>query len=870
MDSSNTVGATGDKASLASTSGKNTAPTSGDKLAENTRICTLADLKPGESGTIINIEASCTASSHRRRRLMEMGFCHNTTIKCIRVAPFGDPVEYRLRHYNISLRKHQARTIQVCTPATQHTEASKSLVLTPPEPIELTSEATIPATVALLGNPNCGKTSLFNRLTGLRQKVANYAGVTVTKTTGQCHIKKQQCTLIDLPGTYSLAPTSPDEQVTCDTLLGRRNDTDVPDCLLVILDAANLPHHLYILNEAIELGLPTVVALNMIDRAEHLGIQIDHTALSTYIGAPVIPVSAYTRVGIEQLRTALSQARVPHHPPAQHIPDLLSEAIDTAHAGISTAFTHTSKERSRLLTQRLICENDSIIRYAKNGDESLVVMVTEAQKKLAAAQIDPVATDIESRFEWVDAIMHTWVTTPSTNVGTQSQMHERLDRVLVHPVFGLIGFSAIMFAVFYTVFSVAAPLSDMVEEGIGTFSVWVCSFINPGAFYDLIHDGVFAGVGGVLVFIPQIALLFLLLSILEDSGYLARASFLMDRILSQVGLHGKSFIPLLSSHACAIPGIMAARSIGNTSDRLITMFVAPFMACSARLPVYTLLIAVFFASESALTQSLIFFGLYAFGIVAAFLTAYIGRKCTMHNSSQSFVLEFPAYKIPQLRAIARSMFDNAMHFVKKAGTIILAFSVLIWAALRYPEISLEDKQATIQEHGMSLAQWESIEQKAETSVEPAALNHYTAIQHAIEAKQTEESIAGIIGHSIEPLIAPMGFDWKIGIGLLGAFGAREVFVSTIGITYSLGSDTDEENTDLHAAIRADTRDDGTPLWTIPVVISLFIWFAIAMQCISTVAIMHKETGSWKWSLGQLVYMNGLAFILATIVYTTLS
>ncbi|MGH7215007.1 MAG: ferrous iron transport protein B, partial [Tepidisphaeraceae bacterium] len=441
---------------------------------------------------------------------------------------------------------------------------------------------------------------------------------------------------------------------------------------------------------------------------------------------------------------------------------------------------------------------------------------------------------------------------------------QKVDRILVHKVWGLLVFAAIMGALFFAIFWIADPMMGAMEEGVGALGSLVAPLLPEGPLQDMWTDGIVAGVGGILVFVPQIAMLFLFLAVLEDSGYLARAAFLMDRLLAKVGLHGKSFIPLLSSFACAIPGIMSARTIENRQDRLATIFVAPFMSCSARLPVYALLIGTFFAAYGAMTQAGIMLALYALGIVAAAGTAWVFKRSLLKGPATAFILEMPTYKLPQLGQVARTVWTNTWAFVAKAGTIIFCLSIILWAMAYYPRLpegraTEVEQQVRSSRSGISLQDfptpvrewWEKHEDKE--------------VQTALAAAQSEYSIAGRIGHFMEPAIRPLGYDWKMGVGLIGAFAAREVFVSTMGIIYSVG-DAEDDTEPLSAALQSDRYPDGRPVWTPVVAVSLLVWFVLAMQCMSTLAIVRRETGGWKWPVFMLVYMNALAYVVALVVY----
>ena len=789
-------------------------------------------------------------------------------------------------------------------------------------------------TVALAGNPNSGKTTLFNALTGLRQKVANYPGVTVEKKTGRCKLpphdgqEARWVDVIDLPGTYSLISRSPDEQIAMEVLRGLRADTPAPDVVVVVVDASNLQRNLYLVSQLIELGRPMVVALNMTDVAERRGLHVSAETLSRELGVPVVPVVGHKGKGIDNLKAAIDRAAVAPMPDWP-LPDVMREELLLVGGGLailhsdgngeepargragspSTGGAGSSPSRSdeplrqyQAIAERLLIGDRASDMAQIAGQEPVASLLHHATHRLQQLGIDPMQADVEAHYHWIEslasrAVAHVSIPAdPATltvsgrplDYATPQKKHftQKLDAVLIHKVWGLAIFAGIMAALFVAVFWVAAPMMDAMEGAVEWLGENTAGRLGEGPLRDLLLGGVFAGVGAVVVFVPQIAMLFLFLAIMEDSGYLARAAFLMDKLLSKVGLHGKSFIPMLSSFACAIPGIMATRTIENRKDRLATIFVAPFMSCSARLPVYFLLISLFFAQYSAFAQGAIMFSLYALGVVAAAVTAWFFKRSLLKGPTPAFILELPTYKLPQLSQVARQVWFNTKAFLVKAGTTIFCLSVILWALAYYPRLpearaavvaaeakaaaavkvdaeirahsddlnSLSQDDAWIRSELLTLAEFAA---KQEASIEEAA-------EAAVASEQLRYSLAGRFGHVVEPVIRPLGFDWKMGVGLVGAFAAREVFVSTMAIVYNAGSE--EETADLESAMRADTRPDGSPVWTPLVGVSLLIWFVLAMQCISTLAIVRRETGGWRWPIAMLLYMNGLAYVLCLIVY----
>jgi ferrous iron transport protein B len=786
------------------------------------------------------------------------------------------------------------------------------------DPVRPTASASAKSalTIALAGNPNSGKTTIFNALTGLRQKVANYPGVTVEKKVGRCWLKQlpglnsgaegSWAEIIDLPGTYSLISRSPDEQVAMEVLRGISPGTPAPDLVIVVVDASNLQRNLYLVSQLIELGRPLIVALNMMDVAERRGLHVSPQRLEKELGVPVIPLVGHKREGIEALKEAIVQARVAPLPdfelPEAMKMELMSVGRGLAQidsdapgssgvSGASGARGTSSVGSDEAAPRAWICRVDSdrrIDRYEAlaerliigdfAGDvtevakrEPVASLLSQAHQRLSQLGIDPMQADIEAHYRWIERVATRSAATleelasmgapaPKTLEYQAKTQHlsDKVDTIFMHRIWGFVVFGAIMALLFVSIFVFADPMMSAVENGIGWLGDIVAPVLPAGPIRDLWTDGIVAGVGGVVVFVPQIAILFLFLAILEDTGYLARAAFLMDRAFAKVGLHGKSFIPMLSSFACAIPGIMATRTIENRKDRLATIFVAPFMSCSARLPVYTLLIGTFFATFSAAARGGIMLACYALGIVAAAGTAWIFKRSFLKGPTPAFILEMPSYKVPQLSQVVRSVVVNTGAFLKKAGTIIFCLSVILWALAYYPRLPHSRSQA-IQ------AKWEAQHQEDMKHEDPNPDYYPQAAAHEVQSDQLRYSFAGRFGHLVEPVIRPLGFDWKMGVGLVGAFAAREVFVSTMGIVYSAG-DSEDDTSSLESAMIADTYPDGRPVWTPLVAISLLIWFVLAMQCMSTLAIVRRETGGWKWPMGMLLYMNALAYVVCLVVF----
>ena len=604
---------------------------------------------------------------------------------------------------------------------------------------------------ALVGNPNTGKTTLFNALTGLRQKVANYPGVTVEKKEGTGRDRHgNEFRLIDLPGAYSLDAKSPDEEVTCAVLQGERADTPRPDAVICLIDASNLERHFYLATQVMELGLPTIIVLNKTDEAAERGITIAAKKLEERLGVPVVPMQANARVGMEQLQVALSREEPP-----------------------------------------------------KPKWESME------------------GNDVAARYQKINALLEGTVARSDVERLTPT---DRWDRVLVHPVWGWVILLGILAGLFMTIFSVATYPMDWINAGFGWLGEQVKASMAAGDLRSLITEGIIGGVGGVLIFLPQILMLFFFIGLMENTGYLARVSFMMDRLMSGVGLSGKAFVPLLSSYACAIPGIMATRTMESARDRLITILVAPITSCSARLPVYLMLIALMLPIGNATQKALVLLGLYGLSILGVYAFAWVFNRTLEKTGETLMVLELPSYQSPSWREVLMQLLERGKIFLRRAGTVILGLSILLWALTTYPKSDSENA-----------------------------------------SEQLAHSAAGRMGKAIEPVIAPLGYDWKMGVGLVASFAAREVFVSTMSIIY-LGEDATGEGNTVREKMAKEKRADGTPAYNVRTCLSLLVFYVFAMQCLSTVAVTRRETNSWRWPIFQVVYLTGFAYIAALATY----
>lgn len=722
--------------------------------------------------------------------------------------------------------------------------------------------------VVLTGNPNCGKTTLFNAFTGLRAKVGNYAGVTVERKEGRLRgtPPHQPVTVLDLPGAYSLSPRSADEQIARDVLLHRLPDVPPPDLVVAVVDASNLERHLYFATQVAELGLPTVIALNMIDVAEQNGHEIDIRRLEEALGLPVFPMVASTGRGVDRLHahvvSSLSRSDVTPSTP-RRCP--LPPALDREVRQLAARLPGPPRSESASLSEALLLLGDDRPQTAAalHRDPGFAEALAAARAHLEQAGIDWRSSAIEARYGWVGHIHHQ-VTTERLAAGDTTS--DRIDRWVTHPVWGVVLFLLLIALMFQGIFTLAHWPMAALEHGVDWLGRLVESWIPPGDFQSLVVNGAIAGAGSVLVFLPQIVLLFVFIGLLEDTGYMARAAFLMDRLMSRVGLHGKSCIPLLSSFACAIPGILATRTIESQKDRLATMLVAPLMSCSARLPVYTLLIAACIPNRPFLgplrLPGLTLLAMYLLGILVALAVAWLLKRTLLRGEPPLLILELPPYRRPQLRQILWHVWERARLFIQNAGTIILGASICLWFLASYPRHAETTRRYN--HLRATVAQTAARYGDATPSVRASLDAQLAAINRQEAGERLRNSFAGHLGRIIEPAIAPLGFDWKIGIGIISSFAARELFVSTLSTVYNVGGGdpSDQQARALAGVLKSQTRPDGTPLYTVRTGLALMLFYVFALQCVSTVAVVRRESNSWKWPIFQWFYMAVLAWIFA--------
>jgi ferrous iron transport protein B len=695
--------------------------------------------------------------------------------------------------------------------------------------------------IGLVGNPNSGKSSLFNCLTGLNQKVGNFPGVTVELKVGEAKIDDNlSAEFIDLPGTYSLYPRRHDEQVTYDVLLNEDHE-EHPDILVVIVDASNLKRNLLFASQVIDLKIPTVIVLTMMDLARKKGVEIDVAGLEREFGVPVIPVNPRKNKGIPQLKKTLS------HITATLAPTIIRNFVPDALWGRGTV--QAIKERLPQLSDYKALH--LAFNYKELGiNSSVKKIIEESIKDIPLNKTLSQAEEITERYARIKTIMQQTVVEPDPLQRTL--FTDKMDNVLLHRRWGYLILLAVLFLLFQSVFLIAQYPMDWIEFGFAKLGSALSGALPEAWWSDLLINGVVAGLSGILVFVPQIMILFGLITVLEDSGYMARISFLSDRLMRSVGLNGKSVMPMISGFACAVPAIMSARSIENRKERLLTILITPLMSCSARLPVFTILIGLVIPNNYLLgflsIQGLVMMGLYLLGLLMALVVAFVARWFIKIKERSFFILELPTYRAPRWGNVVQTMINKAKIFVFDAGKVIMIISLILWALSSFGPGHRMKNVAQ---------QYEQLKQQPNANAEQLNREFATA--------RLENSYAGILGKSIEPAIAPLGYDWKIGIALITSFAAREVFVGTMATLYSVG-DQDENDLRLRDKMKAAKKEDGTPVYTLASGLSLMIFYVFAMQCMSTLAVVKRETKTWKWPIIQLIYMTGLAYVMSFIVF----
>ena len=697
--------------------------------------------------------------------------------------------------------------------------------------------------VALVGNPNTGKSTLFNRLTGLNQKIGNFPGITVDKKTGYMKLADGKAAeIIDLPGTYSLYPKSADESIVFQVLADKSNKS-FPDVVVLIADASNLKRNLLLYSQVADLGIPMVLALNMIDLSEKQGIEIDLDKLANKLGIQVVSISARNNIGIDKLKQAIANT----NKVATQFQDVDVNVL--APEAINAIKTKLNSDNDYYALQ--VLHQHEYLNFFTEKEQAEIESI-EVSNNFESSKIQ--AAETIARYKYLGTILSGVVS--DNGAAKKFTLSDKLDAVLTHKVWGFAVFLLILFVIFNAIFAWSTYPMDLIEAGFGFITELGHQYLPAGMLTDLVLDGVVAGLGGIFVFIPQIAILFAFISILEDTGYMARVTFMMDKVMSKVGLNGKSVVPMIGGLACAVPSIMAARNIENWKDRMITIMVTPLVSCSARLPVYILIISLIVPPDHVFgifnLQGLALMIMYLVGIIAAVLVAWVMKLIIKTKERSYFIMELPVYRMPRWKNVLYTMYEKSKTFVFEAGKVIIAISIILWVMASFGPGN----------------RFENIDKKYASALADTTKNT-DHISTLVATEKLENSYVGILGHWIEPGIRPLGYDWKIGIGLITSFAAREAFVGTMATIYSVDGG-DEDTTTIRERMAASMNSrTGLPVYSFATGISLMLFYAFAMQCMSTVAIVYRETKGWKWPVIQLVYMTAMAYFAALIAYQLL-
>ncbi|WP_294175876.1 ferrous iron transport protein B [Coprobacter sp.] len=786
----------------------------------------LSDLQTGDEAVIVKV----LGHGAFRKRITEMGFVRGKKVSVLLNAPLKDPIKYKILDYEVSLRRSEASMIEVLTEgeAVDMVSNEDPNVLQNDDVVEnaaVRSGKTI--NIALVGNPNCGKTSLFNVASGSHEHVGNYSGVTVDAKKGYFNYKGYHFNIYDLPGTYSLSAYSPEE------LYVRRHIFEqTPDVIVNVVVASNLERNLYLTTELIDMDLSMVIALNMYDELEQSGAVLDYKTLGEMIGVPIIPTVSRSGKGIDNLFDTIIRVYENQDPTVRHIHinhgNVIESGINVLKDKLKTDPQIKQHFSPRYLAIKLLegdKEVESILKDKVDYDDLITLRNREVQRISKTLGEDVETAVSNEKYGFISGALKETLVPGDREKARTTHI---IDSLVTNKLFGFPIFILLMWVMFEATFKLGAYPMEWIESGVAWIGSLVERYMNDGPLKDLIVDGVIGGVGGVIVFLPNILILYLFISFMEDSGYMARAAFIMDKIMHRIGLHGKSFIPLVMGFGCNVPAIMASRTIESRSSRLITILINPFMSCSARLPIYVLLIGTFFPDHA----SLVFIGLYLLGIIVAIITARLLRRFLFKKDETPFVMELPPYRIPTAKATLRHMWGKAEQYLRKMGGLILVASIIIWFLSYYPRTSISDTVS-------------------ETTVEESFV-------------QQQNSYIGRIGQFIEPVLEPLGFNWKVSIALISGTAAKELVVSTIGVLYSEGASDDDAT--LSAKLTAPNPQTGHPDFTPLIAISFMAFVLLYIPCIATIVAVANEAGSWKWGLFTIIYNTGVAWIVSFLIY----
>jgi len=827
-------------------------------------MTTLYDLNVGEQGIILKIKGR----GQFRQRIIEMGFVVGKQVTVVKKAPLKDPIEYRIMGYEVTLRNSEAQLIEVAIGVEDDTANHSNGVLEDEYENGSWLEKRKNIHVALVGNPNSGKTTLFNYASGSKEKVGNYAGVTVDSKEAKYKQNGYNFTIIDLPGTYSIKSYTPEEVYVRNYIFD-----SLPDVVVNIVDASNLERNLYLTTQLIDMGVQVIIALNMYDEFEKKGDILDYTMLGKMIGVPIIPTVSSKGKGIKELFDKIIDIYENREPSVRHIHVNYGNAIETAINVLqkkikideNKAFTNIFS--SRYLAIELL-ENDK--EYTQNitrcsNSEEIIITAKKEFSKLEKQFNEPVETVItDLRYGFISGALKE---TLKVNPVEKKRKSEVIDHYLTHKYWGIPIFIFFMWLTFFSTFSLGGFPKHWLELLVGKLSDLVTMFIPTGIIRDFLTDAIIDGVGGVIVFLPNIIILFLFISFMEDTGYMARAVFIMDKAMHKIGLHGKSFIPLLMGFGCNVPAIMATRIIESKRDRLVTMLITPFMSCSARLPVYILFISAFFAKN----QGTVLFILYAIGVIFAIVSALLLKKTFFKTADVPFVMELPPYRIPTVRSIFKHMVFRTSLYLRKIGSIILIASIVIWVLSYFPHNVKYSKDYNAEINKVEQQYTEQLQKQGATDAKQIDLikiqkdADVNSLMSAQKSEHQSKSFIGVIGKFIQPVMKPLGFDWKMSVSVLSGLAAKEVVVSTMGVLYQADNNDQAQNS-LVSRIQREKYEDGTNVFSPLVAFCYMLFILIYFPCIGVVAAIRRESKSWKWALFTVVYTTGAAWMISFIVY----
>lgn len=812
----------------------------------------LSELNSGESARVVKIHGHGAF----RKRVMEMGFVRGREVKALLEAPLQDPVKYSLMGYEVSLRREESDLIEIVPLDSSDISAASSSLSSGENDNEASDEITsFPhekvINVVLIGNPNCGKTSIFNIVAGAHEHVGNYAGVTVDAKEGSLQYKGYKINIVDLPGTYSLSAYSPEELYVM-----RYLKEETPDVIVNVAVASNLERNMYLSTELIEMNRPMVIALNMYDEVERKHISIDYETLGRLIGVPMVPTSASKGRGLHKLLDTIISVYEMKNEVCRHIHISLGPEIDKAVTRLKDILKRdksvTARFAPRFLAIKFLQSDPEVERILSSTDsyETLKKVRREEVVRIEKNLNEDITSAIASeKYGFVQGALRETMT---ESIKQEERTTKFIDDIVTNKLFGFPIFLALMWLMFWATFQLGAYPMEWIESGVACLEEVISKAMTAGPLKDLLIDGVIGGVGGVIVFLPNILILYFFISFMEDSGYMARVAFIMDKLMHKIGLHGKSFIPLIMGFGCNVPAIMSTRIIESRSSRIITILINPFISCSARLPIYVLLIGIFFPGPGAW----MFVALYLLGIIVAVITARLLRKFWFRKDETPFVMELPPYRMPTCKATVRNMWSKTSQYIRKMGGLILFASIIVWALSYFPRQSLYDMEKARGKHIVM------VQDTSKVHTNDSTLQHET-LEASLNTFRQEHSILGRIGHAMEPVVEPLGFDWKTAVSLLAGAGAKEIVVSTLGVLYT-GNGEDEASLSqkLVTPDPATGQAPFTPLKALVFMVFVLLYF----PCIATIAAIYRETGSWKYPLFSVIYNTGVAYLISFIVY----